>query len=331
MKKINLLLVLTVLLFSCEQPMDPLKVAFYNVENLFDLVDDPLTEDEEFSVGGRKNHTQEILDLKLQNLAEILADLNADLVGLCEVENRVVLKMLNEAFTGRNYSIVHYDSPDERGIDNALFYDPSRFRILESEAINIFLPDSGLTRDVLYIKGLAGGETLHVFVNHWPSHWGGTERTIPLRAATAQQVRGKVMEILDRDPPANIIVMGDLNDIPTEPSIVEHLGATMDREKVGSGKFILWNLMKEFHEPPGMGTYRYRGAAHVLDHMIVSPGLYDGEDLEMVPGSIGVLDRPKYRQQEGDYKDYPFRFWAGNQLLGGYSDHLAVFLTLERK
>jgi len=331
MKKIILIFAIIALAASCQRSIAPFKVAFYNVENLFDLVDDPDTQDEEFALGGRKNVDQDILDLKLKNMAEVLQDLNADVIGFCEVENRAVLDMLNEEFSARNYSIIHYDSPDERGIDNALFYDPEVFQVIKSEPVQITLPDGGLTRDVLYILGQAGNEKLHLFVNHWPSHWGGTEQTIPLRAATARQVRQQVLNILNKDPEANIIVMGDLNDIPVEPSIVEHLGASMDREKVGTGNFILWNLMKDFHDPPGNGTYKYNDEARVLDQMIISPGLYDDRGLDLVSGSIGVLDMPKYRQHGGRFDDYPFRFWAGNRVLGGYSDHLAIFLEIELK
>ena len=264
-------------------------------------------------------------------MAEVLTDLDADLVGLCEVENLAVLEMLNNTYTDRNYSIIHYESPDERGIDNALLFDPMTFKVIDSEPIRINLPDGGATRDILYVTGQIGGQTVHIFVNHWPSHWGGTEKTIPLRAATAEQLKSRVQAIYKADRNANVLIMGDLNDDPEQPSIVTHLGATMEKEQVGQEGFILWNLMKDFYFPPGNGTYKFRGKATVLDHMVISPGLFDGRGLDMVNGSIGVLDMPKYRQQEGDYKDYPFRFWAGNNLLGGYSDHLAVFLTLEVK
>ena len=142
---------------SCSQDTAPLTIGFWNVENLFDLADDPEKNDEEFSTGGRKNVTQEIYDLKIKNTAEMLADLNADVVGLCEVENRFVLEELNQAYTGRAYKIIHYDSPDFRGIDNALLYDPSVFKVVDSRAIDNPLPNNVKTRDILYVKGEYGG------------------------------------------------------------------------------------------------------------------------------------------------------------------------------
>ena len=163
---------------SCSQDTAPLTIGFWNVENLFDLADDPEKNDEEFSTGGRKNVTQEIYDLKIKNTAEMLADLNADVVGLCEVENRFVLEEVNQAYTGRDYKIIHYESPDSRGIDNALLYDPSVFKVVDSRAIDNPLPNNVKTRDILYVKGEYGGEIIHLFVNHWPSNYGGRKKAI---------------------------------------------------------------------------------------------------------------------------------------------------------
>ena len=125
-----------------------LRVGFWNVENLFDLEDDPTTRDEEFALGGKKNVTQEVYDLKLKNCAYVLEDLNADVLGLCEVENHFVLDELNRAYSGRNYEIIHYDSPDSRGIDNALLYDASLFKVTETKPINNTLPSGKPTRDI---------------------------------------------------------------------------------------------------------------------------------------------------------------------------------------
>lgn len=355
MKLILLLLILS--FFSCMQTVDPLTIGFWNVENLFDLEDDPDKRDEEFAVGGRKNMTVDILKQKLEHLAEVLTDMNADLVGLAEIENRQTLEMLNRQYTGRDYSIVHYDSPDERGIDVALFYDAGRFNVLHSEPIVVEIGNP--TRDILYVIGKYAGKKLHIFVNHWPSHYGGTEQTNPLRIKTAKILRKKIDEILSENQNAEIIVMGDLNDMPTDPSVHAFLGSSLKRpgvnyeskgkepcseeqrvacggcpgqgEGVAGGKVMLWNLMGPFEGKKDGASYKYRGEDKNIDHIIVSPGLADDLGLSVVENSITIIDAPKYRQQEGNYKGYPFRFWAGNRLLGGYSDHMALRVAIERR
>ncbi|NQV36946.1 MAG: endonuclease/exonuclease/phosphatase family protein [Candidatus Marinimicrobia bacterium] len=324
---IILIFIIPMLLFSQSNATDGLTCAFWNVENLFDLLDDPNKNDEEFAIGGKKNVDEEIYNLKLKNMSEVLTDLNADILGLCEVENRFVLEQLNSSYSDKNYSIVHYDSPDNRGIDVALLYDSEKFEVLYSEAVPVVLPDNKPTRDILYVKGITGGKTLHIFVNHWPSKYGGAEATIPLRAIAGKTLRHHVDTLLEADPNADIVIMGDLNDEPFEPSIVEHLGADLYRNQVPSS-FALTNLMTPIHDATDKGTYMYRGKHNVIDHIIVSRGLFDNQGWTSSQADVSVLDMPKYRQQTGDYKDYPFRFWAGNNLLGGYSDHLAVMIKL---
>ncbi len=310
---------------------EAITIAFWNVENLFDLVDDPATNDDEFAIGGRKNMTPEILDLKLDHMAQVLTDLDADIIGLCEVENRLVLDMLNQRYPGRDYAIVHYDSPDSRGIDVALLYDDSVFTVLDSRPVPVVLPDDKTTRDILYVRGLYREEELHIFVNHWPSKWGGVEATIPLRAQAAQTLRREIERILMNDPKAEIVVIGDLNDEPTDPSVEKHLGATMEREKIGTAPYILLNLMKPFYRKKNCGTYKYNNKDLVYDQIIVSPGLVDSSGLAIVPESVHVADNPQYRQASGPYSGYPFRFWVRDKLLGGYSDHMAVSVSIEKR
>ncbi len=291
-----------------------LRVGFWNVENLFDLEDDPTTRDEEFALGGRKNVTQEIYDLKLKNCSYVLADLNADVLGLCEVENYFVLDELNDAFTGRDYKIIHYDSPDSRGIDNALLYDPNVFNVLSSTPIQNMLPDGNLTRDILYVKGEYAGYTLHIFVNHWPSNYGGKKKAIPKRRSTARLLANEVAKLLSEDPDADILLMGDFNEDPTDDNVRILKSVNMT------------SMMASMMGQRKVGTYVYKGVDYFMDQIIISDGLND--DKGLIAGKAQILDKPFYRQQEGDYAHYPFRFWAGNKLLGGYSDHLAVYVEI---
>ena len=294
-----------------------LRVGFWNVENLFDLEDDPTTRDEEFALGGKKNVTQDIYDLKLKNCAAVLADLNADVLGLCEVENYFVLDELNRAYDGRNYKIIHYDSPDRRGIDNALLYDPEVFNVIETKPILNTLPEGGPTRDILYVQGEYKGHTLHIYVNHWPSNYGGKKKAIPKRRATARLLVNEVAEKLSNEPDAEILLIGDFNEEPTDDNVRTLKSVNMT------------SMMEPLMGQPQVGTYVYRGKDNFLDQIIISTGLQDEQGL--TAGQVAILDKPKYRQQEGKYAHYPFRFWAGNKLLGGYSDHLAVYVEINAR
>ena len=291
---------------------EPLTVGFWNVENLFDLENNPNKNDDEFSIGGRKNVDQEIYDLKLKHCSEVLSDLNVDVLGLCEVENLVVLNDLNIAYHGRDYRIIHYESPDNSGIDNALLYDPDRFSIISSKPILNKLKNGGNTRDILYVEGNYQGRRLHLFVNHWPSNYGGREKSIPKRKSTAELIIKEIEMLQKSDEFAEIILLGDFNENPDEQNIKL-------LEKIG-----LTSLMKPMIGKSNIGTYVYRGKDYLYDQIIVNDQLQDDKNLVVVNDSVYILDLPKYRQQEGNYKHYPFRFWAGNRLLGGYSDHLAV-------
>ena len=310
---------ISLLTLSCSSPIKPLSIGYWNVENLFDIFDDPTKNDEEFSIGGRKNVTQEIYDLKIKQSAEVLTDLNVDVLGLSEVENAIVLEDLNFAYKERNYKIIHFDSPDERGIDNALLYDPNYFKVITSRPIPNTLPGGDKTRDILYVKGSYADELIHLFVNHWPSNYGGREKSIPKRAATAQLLVREISPILSLDPSAEIILVGDFNEDPDEMNV-------QSLKTIG-----LSSLMEPMLGMPKKGTYVYRGKDLFYDQVIIHESLRDQEGLALVSNSTYILDLPKYRQQEGNYKHFPYRFWAGNNLLGGYSDHLAIRIEIAKK
>jgi len=298
--------------FTAPQSEENLSIGFWNAENLFDLEDDPSKNDNEFAIGGRKNVNQEIYDLKIRHCSEVLLDLDVDILGLCEVENFQVLNDLNMAYKNRDYSIIHYDSPDNRGIDNALMYDSDHFSVLSSRAIPNKLKNESRTRDILHVVGEYKKETLHIFVNHWPSNYGGKEKAIPKRTFTAQLIMREIESLVKIDKFAEIILIGDFNEDPDDKNIM-----LLEDSKLSS-------LMTPMLGKPKVGTYVYRGKDYFYDQIIVNDQLLDDMKLSIVKESIYILDLPKYRQQEGNYKHYPFRFWAGNKLLGGYSDHLAI-------
>ena len=305
--------------FSCDKNFQPLLIGYWNVENLFDLINDPDTNDDEFSKGGRKNVTDKIYQLKLSHIVEALTDLNADVVGLSEVENKLVLEDLLKIIPDKKYEYIHYDSPDERGIDNTLIYDPNRFKVVLSKPIRNVLPSGDKTRDILYVKADYGGEEIHLFVNHWPSNYGGREKSISKRAATAQLIVREILSILSLNASAEILLLGDFNEDPNEMNV-------QSLKTVG-----LTSLMEPMLGQPKKGTYVYRGEDCFYDQIIVHESLKDEKGLAIDPESIYILDLPKYRQQEGRYAHYPFRFWAGDRVLGGYSDHLAIRVSVIKK
>lgn len=306
---------------------DTLTIAFWNVENLFDLADDPYKNDDEFALGGVKNVTQDIYDLKLRHCAEVLDDLSADILGLCEVENRFVLEELNRVYEGHDYGIVHHDSPDSRGIDVALYYNPEVVKILESRPVQVIFSSGRPTRDILYVLANFGGQDLHIFVNHWPSNYSGLAQAIPRRARAAVVLRGAVEKILKKDPGAEIILMGDFNEDPDHQNVKKVLGSTLNRQKLGKNGSILVNLMSPIMDVKNGGTYKYKGEDSVIDQFIVSPGLFDTNGLKFISGSVAVNDKPGYRQT-GKWEGYPFRFWVRTRLLGGYSDHMSVYMKI---
>ena len=178
------------------------------------------------------------------------------------------------------------------------------------------MPSGRATRDILYVLGKYEGLELHIFVNHWPSNYGGKEQAIPKRRSTARLLANAVADILSVDPNAEIILLGDFNEDPTD-------------ENVGILKSVqMTSLMEPMMGEPKVGTYVYRGEDLFLDQIIISSGLNDAAGL--VAFGAEILDKPKYRQQEGKYAHYPFRFWAGNNLLGGYSDHLAIYVEIKK-
>ncbi|MBU0529678.1 hypothetical protein KKF86_07990 [bacterium] len=331
MKKIFIRTLIAIILIGCDKSTDTINVGFWNVENLFDLENDPLKNDDEFSLGGQKLVTQEILDMKLNHMIEVISDLNADILGLCEVENDKVLELLNEKYPEINYSIVHYESPDLRGIDTALLYNAEKFTVVDSYPIEIPFDGEDPSRDILYVKGTLGKFTLYIFVNHWPSNYSGLERGTLRRSIVANILRKALDEILMEDENANIILMGDFNEDPLSKAVQDVLNSTIDREEVVENLYQLWNPMAHIMGVENGGTYKYRGIDNVIDQFIVSKGLIDESGLELLPSSVKVLNKDKYRQQEGDFKDYPFRFWVGDNLLGGYSDHMAIHCKLYLK
>lgn len=302
-------------------------VAYWNVENLFDTRDDPTVEgDEEFTPGAAKKWTTERLQIKLRNLARVLKDCNAgqgpDVLGLSEVENRATVEMLVKQLSplGRQYKIVHRDSPSGRGIDCALVYDAKRVEL----ASHRFLQISDLkTREIVEAELKFIGVPLTVFVNHWPSK--GNPPSARIAAATI--LRKRIDQLLERDEMAEIVVIGDLNEMPYEAAVGKTLKTWSDPKTIYPR--VLFNSTWSLHEDK-KGTYVYRNQWEVIDHVILSQGLLDEHQLRWVPGSTKTIQNPYQMFHPRQGIPRPSRSYSRDTFHDdGFSDHLPVRCILE--
>ncbi|MCF8278050.1 MAG: endonuclease/exonuclease/phosphatase family protein [Flavobacteriales bacterium] len=315
---------------SVAQTVHPLEVVFYNVENLYDTEDDPLVDDNEFLPDSANKWTMERYEKKLSDLAKVLKAASEDglpeVIGLCEIENRKVVEdlfataPLNEA----KFVVVHEDSPDKRGIDVALIYHAERLKELYHEKIRYsfdFEPET-TTRDILYVKLLSGIDTLHFFVNHWPSRRGGQEASQPKRLKAASMLLAKTDSILAIDPKAKIVAMGDFNDYPNNRSMTEVLNSTP------GANGVLTNLTYAFHDQ-GLGTYNYKGEWGMLDQFIVSQGVMNSEQgLSTLEHSISIVKEDWMLFKQDGKEPAPSRTYGGPNYYGGYSDHLPIRMIM---
>ncbi len=303
----------------------------WNVENLFDIYDDPNKIDEEYLPSAEREWTEERFNTKLKNLAHVIKNISdgtsPDIIGLQEIENREVLEIfVNKYLNFKNYKIAHVDSPDARGIDNALIYNSKLFEIISVEGLKIDLPGGGNTRDILFVKlEDANKNIFHFFVNHWPSRREGLKKSEPNRMRAAEVLHEKVKQLMENDPFSNIIILGDFNDMPSNISISEILGA----EKFNCGEILpesgsnLFNLSYELFQK-GIGSYKYRDHWNMLDQIIISRNLITGNKVIFECGSFNVLKPAEMVTRSGKYKDTPFPTYGGKRYLGGYSDHFPV-------
>lgn len=315
-------------------------IAFYNVENLFDTLNDPYVNDEDFTPGGANNYTAEVYRQKLHNLATVLQQLGDKLtpdgpalIGVAEVENQAVLEDLVQQpeLSDRHYRIVHFNSPDNRGIDVAMLYNPKYFKVISAQALPVDIRVSGKkggkTRDVLHVAGDLMGDTVHVFVNHWPSRSGGQAASAPLRAIAAGVNRRVIDSLQAIDPDSRIIVMGDLNDDPVDASVVKVLGSGGNKDKLKKGK--LYNPWLSFYKK-GIGTLGYNDSWNLFDQILISQAwLGEGEGWRYYKAE--VFNRDFLVSKFGQYKGYPHRSFSGNTWLNGYSDHFPTLIYVVRE
>ncbi|MCB0764489.1 MAG: endonuclease/exonuclease/phosphatase family protein [Flavobacteriales bacterium] len=315
----------------------PALVGFYNIENLYDTIDSPDTDDHEFLPESAKLWGAKRYQRKIDKMAGVIASIGKDLhpdglsiLGLCEVENRTVVEDLvhAEPLRKRGYEVVHEDCWDRRGVDVALIYNPAHFKVYAHKAYRLYMPDTLFrTRDQLLVSGVLDGDTTHVIVNHWPSRRGGEKRSMPNRKAAAELGRHILDSLLARNPDAHILYMGDLNDDPVSPSVLRTMRATGDR-KMATGTNMFNPMYGLFQK--GVGSLAWRDSWNLFDQILVSPGLLNDAGNYQYYGAR-VFNESYLRQQDGNFAGYPSRTFVGDTYQDGYSDHFPVFLILVKE
>ena len=313
-------------------------IAFYNVENLFDTQNDSLTFDDARTPEGRYHWTKERYAQKIVNISTVLSGIgkqtlgtSPDVIGLCEIENRQVLVDLTRHanLVNNGYDIIHFDSPDARGVDVALLYKRSSYvpSSFKSHRLLLFdeLGEREYTRDQLVVGGIMDHEETYFIVNHWPSRRGGASKSQPKRVRAALLNKRIIDSIQRFSPNAKIIAMGDLNDDPRDDSLKKILktkGKISQLDSLG-----LFNPMEKMYKK-GLGSLAYRDKWNLFDQFFFTANLVNEDRRQLSYWKAGIFAPSFLKTQEGKYKGYPHRTYAGGNYTGGYSDHFPVYLYL---
>lgn len=306
-------------------------VAFYNLENLFDLVNDKHTNDNDFLPTSAKKWTPKRYDNKLRKLGYAISNIGRKetgkhpaLVGLAEVENAKVIKDLLDSkhLEGCNYNYIHYDSLDERGIDVALVYDINAFEVINSETFTVQLTDDDgspdYTRDILLVTGLLDSELVNVIVNHWSSRREGEKETEFKRIASSNKVGDIISSLRLQNVDAKIIIIGDFNDNPNNNSIKRLVE-----------DFDLFNPMETLRSY-NRGTTNHNRQWNLFDQILISTNFFKTSDNIFEFNSANIFDEDFLKLFEGKFKGAPYRTYVGKKYKGGYSDHFPVYAILKK-
>lgn len=338
---INLLLLLaSEKLYAQERKFKIVSIAFYNLENLFDTKDNPFTFDDDRTPEGDDVWTTPKYQEKLKHLARVISEIGIAeiqqppvLIGICEVENREVVEDLIKQpdLQQYNYGIIHYDSPDRRGIDVALLYRKDFFFPKHSQSRELLIFNSNksnkrvYTRDQLVVSGVLDGETIHLIVNHWPSRSGGQAASNYKREKAAALNRKIIDSIYQKEPLARVISMGDFNDDPTNSSFKKVLETKKSPKNLNLHQ--LFNPMEKMRKK-GLGTLAYRDGWNLFDQIILSGGFTTKSYETFQYYKAGIFNKKYLINQNGKFKGYPFRSYGSSGYQGGYSDHFPVYVYL---
>lgn len=313
------------------QKQNYVTIAFYNLENLFDTYDDKTTNDDSFLPNAERRWNKRRYAKKIRKLGYVISKIGNKrsenlpaIIGLAEVENRNVLQDLIHSKFLKNhpYNIVHFDSPDERGIDVALLYNEEIFKLEKAETFNVELfteegfPD--YTRDILKIVGALNDERINIIVNHWPSRREGEDFTNPKRLKASEKVSEIIHLINNNEENAKIIIMGDFNDEPSSESL-ERLIKNHD----------LYNPMQALQSYT-RGSLNHRLKWNLFDQILFTTNFFEFNKTKYGFQNAEIFDQEFLKQYKGKYKGSPFRTYVGTKYKGGYSDHFPVYIQLRR-
>jgi hypothetical protein len=315
-------------------------VAFYNLENLFDTINDPLKYDEASPIMEMKANRSEVYKKKIKNMARVIANIGADMannspavIGVCEIENRDVLEDLvnDPLLLGKDYGIIHFDGPDRRSIDVALLYQKALFKPIDSSSHELLIYDDVTrkrvyTRDQLLVSGELDGDLIHIIVNHWPSRSGGEARSRSKRVGAAKLNKRIIDSIQSKDPYAKIFTMGDLNDDPTNESVKKVLKAKKEKKDVPLKG--IYNPYEKMFTEKGWGTTAYRDALSLFDQIMMTKPLIEDDYSTFRFWKAGIYNPSYMFNKRGRYEGYPFRSFADGGFTGGFSDHFPVYVYL---
>jgi hypothetical protein len=311
-------------------------IAFYNLENLFDTIpNNPEGRDEEFTPNGSRQWNGDKYWKKINNLARAISSFTSTttpngpaIIGVSEIENRSVLEDLvaNEQIRAWNLQIVHHDSPDARGVDVGLLYNPKYFKV-ENVTNHRLTEVKFRTRDQMCVVGRLMGQRIAVIVNHWPSRLGGQEQSSPNREAAARLCKAISDSLWQVDPNMGVIIMGDLNDDPQDKSVAKVLEAKRKIKDAKPHGFYnaFWEKLNQ-----GIGTLAYKSSWNLFDQIIVSGNLATSSDTRWNFWRAEVLNRDFLKDTEGSRQGYPLRTYASGSFLNGYSDHFPTEIFLRR-
>jgi hypothetical protein len=314
-------------------------IGFWNVENLYDTLNDQWKNDEDFTPAGANAWNGKRYWLKMDHLATVISQIATDVtpdglavLGICEVENKNVIKdLINSAhLKKRNYQFIHVEGPDSRGVDPALIYNPRYFKVnkVVSYHVKLVTDSSHKTRDILVVSGYFYGEPTAFLVNHWPSRRGGEIVSRPNRNAAANLARSIGDSIQRKDSLVKIVIMGDLNDDPINESVKKYIRTYSDIHSLKTDGYF--NPMETLYKK-GIGTLAWQDSWNLFDQILLNKVWIPGSYTTWQYYAVRIFNKDFLRSDYGNFKGYPFRTYSGGNYTGGYSDHFPSYIIIARE
>lgn len=314
-------------------------IGFWNVENLYDTLNDKWKNDEDFTPEGLNAWTGPRYRTKIDHLSEVIAQMGTDvnpeglaILGLCEIENKEVVQDLIKAprLKKRNYQFVHIEGPDSRGVDPSFIYNPRYFSVRKAVAYRVKLVTDSThkTRDILVVSGLFDGEPLTVLVNHWPSRRGGEMLSRPNRNVAAKIARRIADSVTLADPKAKVLIMGDLNDDPANESVKKNIGTYADLKFASKDSYF--NPMEKPYKE-GIGTLAWQDSWNLFDQIMLSYNWIPGNYSSWQYYTVRIFNKAFLKSDHGNFKGYPFRTYSSGAYTGGYSDHFPSLIIVAKE